>query len=95
MNKKDNHTRTIDFSIFSVRREDGKVFSVGDKFTWEGNTGKTIVNDRVSRRKMKICGFEKHEKGWYVLYFQQYSNGVIEKVNPWRACDLKYAIIIK
>ncbi len=85
--------RNIDYSIFAVKREDKKVFTIGDKFTYK-NCGRPIVNGRKSSRKMKICGFEKHEKGWYVLYFPQYSNGKIETKDPWRACDLKSAILI-
>ncbi len=80
--------------VFSIKRKDGVLFKIGDKFTYKNNTGKLIVNGKVSKRKMKICGFEKHDTGWYVLYFPQYSNGVIEKVNPWRACDIKSAILI-
>lgn len=79
--------------VLAIKRTDGKVFRVGDKFTYK-NAGRPIVNNKISNRKMKICGFEQHEKGWYVLYLPQYSNGVIEKTNPWRACDLNSAIKI-
>lgn len=81
-------------SVFAIKRKDGKVFKVGDKFTYKNNTGKAIVNGKVSKRKIKICGFEKHDEGWYVLYFPEYSNGVIEKENGWRACDIKSAILL-
>lgn len=79
--------------VFALKRKDGKVFKIGDKFTYK-NQGKFIVNDKPSKAKTKICGFEKHEKGWYVLFMPLYSNGKKEKVNPWRACDLKSAILI-
>lgn len=94
MSKEIENKRKIDKSIFALKRKDGKVFKIGDKFHY-GGTSKTIVKGKISRRKMRICGFEKHERGWYVLYFPQYNNGVIEKINPWRACDLNRAILIK
>ena len=81
--------------VFAIKRADGKIFKVGDKFTYKGNTAKLIVNGKVSKRKMKICGFEQHDKGWYVLYYPQYHNGVIEKENGWRACDISSAIVIE
>ena len=81
--------------ILSIKRKDGKIFKVGDKFHYGDKNTVWIVKGRKSTRKMRIAGFEKHDKGWYVLYFPQYANGKIEKVKPWRACDLKDAVIIQ
>lgn len=87
-----------DQTIYALRNSKGKVFTIGDKFTTPQTLkSKDIVLGKVSRRKMRISGFEAHGKGWYVLYMPQYSNGVIEK-NPkkaWRCCDLEEAILIK
>ncbi len=79
--------------VYSLKRADGKIFSIGDKFTYP-NEGVTLVKGKPRKTKMRISGFEKHDKGWYVLYMPTYSNGVKEKVNAWRACDLKSAILI-
>jgi hypothetical protein len=85
--------------IHSIKRADGKVFSVGDKFTTPtGRFARSIVLGKLSRRKNKICGFEVDKEDSskiYVLYMPQYSNGVIEKKNPWRACVLDEAIHLK
>jgi hypothetical protein len=91
-NKRNKEKKPI---IFAVKRSDGKVFSIGDKFTYKGE-GTPIVLGKPSRKRMRISGFEANEKGsYYVLYFPTYSNGKVEKKEPWRACDLESAILIK
>lgn len=80
--------------VLAIKRKDGVIFTVGDKFTYK-NEGATIVRGKRSRRRMRVSGFEKHDMGWYVLYMPQYGDGKIEKENAWRACDLERAILIK
>lgn len=89
--------RNIDTSIYALKNSKGKVFTIGDKFTFKGSKGKPIVNGKISKRKDRIIGFEKYNDGWYVLYLPQYSNGRIENdiQNACRMCDLESAIIIK
>lgn len=80
--------------VIAIKRADGKVFKVGDKVTYK-NAGRSIVKGKVSRRKDRICGFERHDKGWYILYFPQYHTGKIEKKDAWRMCQIESAIHIK
>lgn len=84
MKKKENQ-------VIAIKRADGKIFKVGDKVTYK-NAGRSLVKGKVSRRKDRISGFEKHENGWYVLYMPQYCTGKIEKKDPWRMCDISSAI---
>lgn len=93
-----------DSTIHALKNSKGKIFSVGDRFTTKGelkSKSKTIIlvgkKEVVSKRKIRIYGFEAHENGWYILYMPQYYNGKIEK-NPskaWRMCDLESAVLIK
>jgi len=80
--------------VFAIKRVDGKIFKVGDKFNWKGNYGMLMVKGGKSTKKMRISGFEQHDKGWYVLYMPTYSNGVVEKNNAWRACQIESAILL-
>lgn len=86
-----------DSTIHALKNSKGKVFTIGDAFTFKGSSGKTLVNGRISNRKNRISGFEAHDKGWYILHLPQYSNGRIEKdpAKAWRMCDLENAILIK
>jgi hypothetical protein len=86
--------KTTEDKIYSIKRADGKMFTVGDKFTYP-HAGTTIVKGKPKKSKDRIFGFEKHDKGWYVLYMPVYSDGKKEKVRPWRACNLKSAIKLK
>lgn len=92
-----------DQTIYAVKNSKGEVFTIGDEFTTAVDIrcpGKTVYfkngKRMVSKRKTRISGFEIHDKGWYVLYFPQYSDGRIEKdpKKAWRYCDLESAIKI-
>lgn len=79
--------RFFETRVHAMKRKDGKIVTVGDEVKLNYSSY-AIVRGKRSRRKNRVCGFEKHSKGYYILYFPQYSNGSIEKKNPWRIADL-------